>query len=101
VSALVAGVIGAVAGGLASAALATVAAHLRRSADPTAAELTPEDREAVAAEFAAHASAVRRGVSEYADQLAGGDNVLRELLAAIERAHAATDRLAHRPGGDR
>lgn len=42
------------------------------------------DREAVAADFAVHASAVRRQVSEYADVLAGGDVALRERLRRFE-----------------
>ncbi|MBZ5736073.1 hypothetical protein K8Z61_16380 [Nocardioides sp. TRM66260-LWL] len=42
------------------------------------------DREAVAADFAAHASAVRRQVSEYADVLAGDDPELRERLRRFE-----------------
>lgn len=52
--------------------------------DPEAHELTENDREAVAADFAAHASAVRRQVSEYAEVLAGGDIALRERLRRIE-----------------
>lgn len=101
-SALVAGLVGAGAGALVSAALSLVVSRRSRTSEPNRApELTAEDREAVAAEFTAHTTAVRRGISEYADQLAVGDSVLRELLAAIERAHAASDQLAHGPGGDR
>ncbi len=42
------------------------------------------DREAVAAKFAVHASAVRRQVAEYADALAGDDSRLRERLRLFE-----------------
>ena len=42
------------------------------------------DRQAVTADFAVHASAVRRQVSEYADVLAGGDASLRERLRRFE-----------------
>lgn len=52
--------------------------------DPALHELSDDDREAVAQEFAAHASAVRRKVSEYADLLAGSDAVLRARLRNFE-----------------
>lgn len=52
-------------------------------------ELTDADREAVAKEFAAHAVAVRRQVSDYADLLAGDDAELRERLRRFEGGEAA------------
>ena len=70
-----------------------VAVVLRRSQKPRASGINLEmdeetlqeiDREAVAADFAVHASAVRRQVSEYADALAGGDQALRERLQRFE-----------------
>ncbi|WP_454163013.1 hypothetical protein [Gordonia iterans] len=81
---LVAGVLG---GGVGSVVIALIdAKRLFRVTcpDPDAHELTEDDREAVASEFAAHASAVQRQVSEYADVLAGGDVGLRERLRRFE-----------------
>lgn len=83
-STLAACLLGIAGGGLASAALTVVATRGRRCVEPSVHELTDEDREAVATEFAVHASAVHRGVSEYADVLAGGDPDLRERLRRFE-----------------
>ncbi|GAB6987871.1 hypothetical protein [Nocardioides pyridinolyticus] len=83
-SAVVAAIGGAISGGLLAAMLAIVSLRGRACVDPAAHELTNEDREAVAAEFAAHTTAVRRGVSEYADALAGSDTELRERLRLFE-----------------
>lgn len=55
-----------------------------RCPDLTLHELTDDDREVVAQEFATRASAVRRKVSEYADLLADGDAVLRARLRTFE-----------------
>lgn len=85
------GLLGAVLGVLAGGGL--VAVVMRCGREPQAsvidldmAEETLQeiDREAVAADFAVHASAVRRQVSEYADALAGGDVALRERLRRFE-----------------
>ena len=46
--------------------------------------LLEDDRDAISEEFTAHAKAVRKQVSEYADMLAGEDPVLRERLRQIE-----------------
>lgn len=46
--------------------------------------LLEEDRNVISEEFAAHAVAVRKQVSEYADMLAGEDPVLRERLRQFE-----------------
>ena len=88
--AVLSGLLGAVLGVLAGGGLV---AAMRRGQEPRASvvdlELDEEtlqeiDREAVAADFAVHASAVRRQVSEYADALAGGDVALRERLRRFE-----------------
>ena len=52
--------------------------------DPTVHELNHADREEISAEFAAHASSVRRELSRYADALADGDIRLRERLRQVE-----------------
>ena len=57
--------------------------------DPSLHALTNDDREAVAQEFAAHASAVRHKVSEYADLLANDDEVLRARLRNFEAGEAS------------
>ena len=46
--------------------------------------LLEDDRAVISDQFAAHAEAVRRQVAEYADTLAGGDEILREQLRPIE-----------------
>lgn len=46
--------------------------------------LTDQDRSQVADEFRRHADAVQRAVSDYADQLADGDQVLRARLRRFE-----------------
>ena len=46
--------------------------------------LLQEDRAVISDQFAAHAVAVQKQVSEYADVLAGNDPVLRERLRQIE-----------------
>ncbi len=43
-----------------------------------------QDRVVISEEFTAHAVAVRKQVSEYADMLAGEDPILRERLRQIE-----------------
>lgn len=85
------GVLGAVLGALAGGGLGAVVTcrRQRQQASVIDLELDEEtlqeiDREAVAADFAAHASAVRRQVSEYADVLAGDDPELRERLRRFE-----------------
>lgn len=65
-------------------AVGMVVGMRRHRVDPDARPLTDTDREAVATEFATHAEAVRRQVSEYADALAGDDAVLRERLRRFE-----------------
>jgi hypothetical protein len=47
--------------------------------------LSAADREAIAAEFAVHATAVAAQVSQYADALADGDVLLRERLRQVEQ----------------
>lgn len=47
-------------------------------------DLTDQDREQLAAEFADHVSAVRRQVGAFADDLAGSDVLLRERLRMFE-----------------
>ena len=85
------GLFGAVLGVLAGGGI--VAGVMRRGQEPRTSVIDLEmaeetlqeiDREAVAADFAVHASAVRRQVSEYADALAGGDVALRERLRRFE-----------------
>lgn len=85
------GVLGAVLGALAGGGLVAVVACRRQEPQASVVDLEigeetlqEIDREAVAADFAAHASAVRRQVSEYADVLAGGDIALRERLRRFE-----------------
>jgi hypothetical protein len=48
--------------------------------DVAAHQLTDDDRAALAAEFSAHASAVRQQLAAYADALADGDPTLRDRL---------------------
>lgn len=81
------GVLGAVLGALAGGGLVAVVTCRRQEPQASVVDLESGeetlqeiDREAVAADFAATASAVRRQVSEYADVLAGGDIALRERL---------------------
>lgn len=47
-------------------------------------ELSSIDREQLSAEFATHASSVRRELSRYADALADGDGDLRDRLRRFE-----------------
>lgn len=70
-----------------------VAAHLltryaqRHQAEQGSQEpdgLTDHDRDELADVFAQHTQAVNRQVSEFADQLAGGDEVLRARLRQFE-----------------
>ncbi len=82
---LLEGIAGLIVGGAVASILATLAGRRRRCPDLTAHRLTDQDREAVTAEFAAHVSAVHRGVSEYADALAGDDPALRDRLRVFER----------------
>ncbi|GAA1508658.1 hypothetical protein [Nocardioides humi] len=74
--------------GLTGAGLTYLALRQRVCPEPEAHALTDADREAVAAEFAQHVTAVNRQVSDYADQLAGSDTTLRGLLAVIEQSRA-------------
>lgn len=60
-------------------------ARQRICRDPSVHELTDADRDVVAREFEQHTTAVQRQVSEYADVLAGPDEVLRERLGRFER----------------
>lgn len=46
--------------------------------------LSPTDRKAVSAELGAHTASVRRELSRYADELADGDDRLREQLRRFE-----------------
>lgn len=84
------GVLGAVLGALAGGGLVAVVTWRHGQQAPVIdLELDEEtlqeiDRKAVTVDFAAHASAVRRQVSEYADVLAGGDIALRERLRRFE-----------------
>ncbi|MDO9381070.1 MAG: hypothetical protein Q7T56_19670 [Nocardioidaceae bacterium] len=58
---------------------------LRRQQKPIEYErLTEADHTALTDEFATHAEAMQRQVSEYADSLAAGDLVLRERLRRFE-----------------
>lgn len=52
--------------------------------DRSAHELTDQDRDDLAVEFAVHTSAARQSVSDYADRLADGDPALRERLRQFE-----------------
>lgn len=88
---LLSGVLGAVLGALAGGGLVAVVTCRCQGRQVSVVDLEIDeetlqeiDREAVAADFAAHASAVRRQVSEYADVLAGGDASLRERLRRFE-----------------
>ncbi len=78
------GVIGAFVGAATALATAVALLQARECPDPDAHQLTGQDRDAVAAEFATHALAVRRQVAEFADQLAGDDPVLRARLRQFE-----------------
>lgn len=82
--ALVGGFLGAAVGSVVTLAVVLTWVKARRWPGPEAHELTDDDREAVAAEFGLHASAVQRQVSDYADLLAGGDVQLRERLRYFE-----------------
>lgn len=70
--------------------LATSVTLLRRRVrrlgcpDPDAHVLSASDHDQLASEFAQHAQAVARQVSEFADALAGDDLVLRERLRRFE-----------------
>lgn len=81
-------IIGVAAGLVLGVAFTAVAFRLRnRSAalpESEAHELSFADRAAVSTEFAAHALSVRRELSRYADELADGDNRLREQLRRFE-----------------
>lgn len=76
---------GVVVGAALSCAVAVARLRQQRSVDLDRDSLSPEDRDALEAAFAAHASAVREQVSEYADALASGDVDLRERLRRFER----------------
>jgi hypothetical protein len=52
--------------------------------DREAHRLSHADREDISAEFAAHATSVRRELSRYADALSEGDCLLREQLRRVE-----------------
>lgn len=54
------------------------------NSDAVRSHLTDQDRSQVADEFRRHADAVQRAVSDYADQLADGDPVLRARLRRFE-----------------
>lgn len=96
-SGLIGVVLGLVVGGAAAGTFTTLSARRSQCPDPASHQLTDQDREAVAAEFAAHVEATRRNVSEYADALAGEDSALRQLMTAIEHANASLGR--HPNGG--
>lgn len=69
------------------AALAALAGlRLRRETPNPEPPLGPDDHTQLASEFETHADAVHRQVSQYADALAAGDQVLRERLREIERS---------------
>jgi hypothetical protein len=82
--ALVGGALGVVVGSVVTLAGVLTWVKARRCPDPEAHELTDDDREAMAADFALHTSAVRQQVSDYADLLADGDVQLRERLRYFE-----------------
>lgn len=81
-------VIGSAAGFVLGVALTFVVLRLRdrpiACPEPEAHELSSADREAVSAGFAAHTASVRRELSRYADELADGDDRLREQLRQFE-----------------
>lgn len=83
-AALAGGVLGAAVGSVVTLAIVVTWGRAWLCQEQAAHELTDGDRDAVAAEFAAHATAVRQQVSDYANLLAGGDTLLRERLRAFE-----------------
>ena len=80
--------VGTLVGGAATGLVMWWRVRLLRSATECADREVPtllaQDRDAISEEFTAHATAVRKQVSEYADMLAGEDPVLRERLRQIE-----------------
>lgn len=55
-------------------------------------EWSAADREAITADFGQHAVAVQVQLGRYADELAGGDLLLRERLRLLEHPTAARSR---------
>ena len=79
-----AGLLGGVVGSVTTVLLALWLSHRTTRPGAEVRVLSDADREPVAADFAVHASAVRRQVAEYADMLAGDDSRLRERLRRFE-----------------
>jgi hypothetical protein len=81
-------IVGAAAGLVLGVAFTAVAFRLCNRSDALpeseALELSFADRESVSAEFAAHTVSVRRELGRYADELADGDDRLREQLRQFE-----------------
>jgi hypothetical protein len=67
------------------ASIAELAARLRHRREVGSVEVPDEDRDLIEVNFAAHINHLRDEVSDFADRLAGDDQLLRERLRAFER----------------